>query len=174
MLGGEEDVIVVRLFKDGDEEHMGNIASRAFPALGLARLAIDVSLSVDAVREAYRREAEGYARRVLNGEKSLVILVAEEEGRVAGYVVLGVNSEWSDIFGFKWASIVSLAVDPDFWDKGIGSRLVDEALSLLKEKGVRHVEVFTDQNNMAAIRVYEKSGFRIVHSGMTLSQYLED
>ena len=167
-------MIVVRQLKEGDEQYIGNIASSAFLGLGLARLAIDKSLPVDAVREAYRREAEGYAKRVLNGEKSMAILVAQEEDCLAGYVVLGVNDEWSDVFGFRWASIVSLAVDPDFWGKGIGSRLVEEGLRRLKEKGVRHVEVFTDQNNMAAIRAYEKNGFRIVHSGMTLSQYLED
>ena len=166
-------MIAVRPFEEGDEDRMGIIASRAFPRLGLARLAIDSSLPLDAVREAYRMEAEGYGRRVLDGEKNIEILVAEEEDMVAGYVVLGVNGEWSKVFGFKWASIVSLAVDPDFWGRGAGSMLVDEGVRLLKKKGARYVEVFTDQNNIAAIKVYEKNGFNIVHSGITLSQYLE-
>ena len=173
VLGGEENVIVVRPFEEGDGKRMAKIASRAFPGLRLARLAIDRTLPKDAVREAYRREAEGYATKVSKGDKSTEILVAEEEGSMAGYVVLGANDEWSEIFGFKWASIVSLAVDPKFWGKGVGTKLVSEALRLLKKKGVGHVEVFTDQNNIAAIKAYEKNGFRIIHSGMTLSQYLE-
>lgn len=34
------------------------------------------------------------------------------------------------------------------------------------------MEVFTDQNNIAAIRVFEKNGFRVIYSGVILSQYL--
>ena len=35
-----------------------------------------------------------------------------------------------------------------------------------------HVEVFTDQNNIAAMKLFEKNGFRAIYSGITLSQYL--
>lgn len=167
-------MIVVRPFKEGDEDRVMDIASKAFPKLGLARLAIDKSLPRDAVREAYRREAEGYVKRVLKGDENLEIMVAEEEDLIAGYIVLGANAEWSEIFGFKWASIVSLAVDPEWWDRGIGSKLVKEGLKRFKEKDVKYVEVFTDQNNIAAIKVYEKNGFRVIYSGIILSQYLDE
>jgi ribosomal protein S18 acetylase RimI-like enzyme len=166
-------MIVVRPFGEGDEQQIGKIASRAFPRLGLARLAIDKSLREDTVREAYRREAQEYARRVSTGDKDIEILVAQDEDAIAGYIVLGVNADWSEVFGFRWASIVSLAVDPDFWGGAVGSKLVDEGLKVLREKKVRHVEVLTDQNNIAAIRVYEKNGFRVIYSGVTLSQYLD-
>jgi len=42
----------------------------------------------------------------------------------------------------------------------------------MKKNGVKYVEVGTDQNNIAAIRTYEKNGFRVIYSGITLSQYL--
>lgn len=165
-------MVVVRSFKEGDEERVKEIASRAFPELGLDRLAIDKSLPRDSVRDAYRREAEGYGKRVLKGDENLEMIVAEEGNLIVGYIVLGVNAERSEIFGFKWASIVSLAIDPDWWGKGIASKLVREGLKRLEEIEVRYVEVFTDQNNIAAIRVFEKNGFRVIYSGIILSQYL--
>lgn len=165
-------MVVVRSFKEGDGERVKEIASGAFPKLGLDRLAIDKSLPRDSVREAYRREAEGYIKRVLKEDKNLEIIVAEKGNLIVGYVVLGVNAERSEIFGFKWASIISLAIDPDWWGKGIASKLVSEGLKRLEDKGTRYVEVFTDQNNIAAIRVFEKNGFRVIYSGIILSQYL--
>ena len=66
------------------------------------------------------------------------------------------------------------SVDPDWWGKGIGTKLVEEGLKQLKGMGVEYVEVFTDQNNIAAIRTYEKNGFRVIYSGILLSQYLEN
>jgi len=88
------------------------------------------------------------------------------------YIVLGIDLKRSEIFGFKWGSIVSLAVDPEWWGKGVGSKLVSEGLKWLKSVGVKYVEVFTDQNNIAAIRVYEKNDFRVMYSGILLSKYL--
>ncbi len=166
-------MVVVRPFREGDGRWLMEIAPRAFLKLGLDRLALDKSLPRDAVREAYLREAEGYIKRVTEGDKNIEIIVAEERGSVRGYLVLGINAERSEIFQFKWAQILSLAVDPDWWSKGVGSKLVKGGLKRLKEKGVRYVEVFTDQNNVPAIRIYEKHGFRVIHSGITLSRHLE-
>jgi ribosomal protein S18 acetylase RimI-like enzyme len=43
----------------------------------------------------------------------------------------------------------------------------------MKDKGVKYAEVLTDQNNIAAIRAYEKNNFRVIYSSIILSQYLE-
>ena len=163
----------IRPFREGDEEHMAEIAPAAFLGLGLARLAIDKSLPRDAVRRAYKEEARGYARRALRGEPDFAVLVAEEEGRPVGYIVVGLDRRMEELFGFPWGRIISLAVHPDFWGRGIGSALVAEGLKWMRERGVKYAEVSTDQNNIGAIRAYERNGFRVVYSGLTLSQFLE-
>lgn len=163
----------IRPFESGDEEHMARIAPAAFMGLGLARLAIDKSLPRDAVKRAYEEEARGYARRARRGEPDFAVFVAEEEGRPVGYIVVGVDRRTEELFGFPWGRIISLAVHPDFWGRGIGSALVAEGLRWMRERGAKYAEVSTDQNNVAAIRAYEKNGFRVVYSGLTLSQFLE-
>jgi ribosomal protein S18 acetylase RimI-like enzyme len=165
-------MVILKSFKEGDGERVMEIASRAFTGMGLDRLAIDKSLPRDKVREVYRSEARGYVKKALDGDENLEMIVAEEENLIVGYIVLSVNAYRSEIFGFKWASILSLAIDPEWWGRGIGSNLVKEGLKRLREGGARYVEVFTDQNNIAAIRVFEKNGFRVIYSGIILSQYL--
>jgi len=165
-------MVVLKPLEEGEGERVMEIASRAFPGMGLDRLAVDKSLPRDKVMEVYRREAEGYVKRALEGDENLEMIVAEEENSVVGYIVLRVDADRSEIFGFKWASMPSLAIDPEWWGRGIGSNLVEEGLKRLDEMGARYVEVFTDKNNIAAITVFEKNGFRGIYSGVILSQYL--
>jgi len=152
---------------------MPRIAAAAFTTLGLARLAIDKSLPRDAVRRAYEREALEYAKRAMSGDPDFAILVAEDEGKPIGYIVLGVDRKMEEIFGFPWGRIISLAVHPEYWGRGIGSALIAEGLNWMRGKGVKYAEVLTDQNNLAAIKAYEKNGFRVVYSSITLSQHLK-
>ena len=163
-------MITIRKFRKGDEVRMRKIAPRAFGVY--ARYGIDHTLPRDKVDECYRREVDGYVERIRGRDEGLEILVAEQDGRVAGYIVVGTNEHASRVFEFRWGSIVSLAVDPNLHGQGIGSRLIAKGLAWLKRSGVRYAQVSTDQNNIAAIRAYEKNGFRVIYSGITLSQYL--
>jgi len=163
-------MVKIRGFRDGDESRMKQIAPRAFGVY--ARYGIDGTLPRPRVRDCYRREVDGYVARVREADPNLEILVAEREGAVAGYIVVGIDERASEIFGFRWGSIISLAVDPKLHGQGIGSRLIARGLAWLKHSGVRYAQVSTDQNNIAAIRAYEKNGFRVIYSGLTLSQYL--
>jgi ribosomal protein S18 acetylase RimI-like enzyme len=159
-------------YRSGDETRMQEIAPRAFGVW--ARFGIDKTLPRDRTQECYRREALSYAQRVAAGEDGFVVLVAREGAEVVGYIALGLNPSLSATFGFKWGSIISLAVDPDRRGRGIGTRLVQAGLHWLRDQGVVCAEVFTDQNNIAAIRAYENCGFRVIHCGLTLSQFLRE
>ena len=137
-----------------------------------ARFGIDKTLPREKTKENYRKEVAGYIKKFLSKEKDFTILVAEENGITVGYIVLRINPVLTEIYGFKWGTIVSLAVDPKYQGRGIGPELVKRGLGWMKKNGVKYVEVGTDQNNIAAIRTYEKNGFRVIYSGITLSQWL--
>ncbi len=151
---------------------MEDIARRAFVGLGLARFAIDSKLDPDKVSEYYADEIAGYAARVESGEEDMGILVAEDEGAIAGHIVLEFDRKRTQQFGIEWGRLVSLAVDPDKQGRGTGKELVSAGLDWLSSRGVRYVEVSTDQNNIAAQRVYEDNGFRAIYSGISLSRKL--
>lgn len=163
-------MIKVRNFQKGDEPRMREIAPRAFSRF--ARYGIDKKLPREKTDACYQEEVSEYVKKLSKDSSKLFILVACENA-VLGYIVLAIDEKLSRIYDFKWGGIISLAVDPDYHNKGIGSLLIKEGLNLLKTKRVKYVEVYTDQNNVAAISVYEKNGFRVIHSGITLYQYLE-
>ena len=64
------------------------------------------------------------------------------------------------------------AVKRSWRGHGIGSRLLDAALSRLSSK-TSSVHVATQAQNIAAIRLYERKGFRIIDSEATLHKWLD-
>lgn len=60
------------------------------------------------------------------------------------------------------ASIHLLAVHPSLRGRRVGAELVDEALRLAYEKGVHVICLDVVQGNLAASRLYEAAGFRLV------------
>ena len=58
----------------------------------------------------------------------------------------------------SFASLVSLFVDPSIQGKGIGARLVEEALIWSRREGKRLVLVVLDKDQ-AAIRMYDRMGW---------------
>ncbi len=157
-------------YRDEHRDDVMRIAPRAFGVW--TRLALDKTLPREKNEEYFRREVTWYMELSKMPEKDLGMLVAEEDGKAVGYIVAGIDQSRTQIYGFKWGHIVSLAVDPDYHDRGIGSSLIAAGLDWLRDNGVEYAEVLTDQNNIAAIRAYEKNNFRVIYSSIILSQYL--
>lgn len=61
-----------------------------------------------------------------------------------------------------------LAVDPSQQRQGLGSRLVVDALLWLRRWGAREVLVNTQQDNGAALALYESLGFRLQPHGLAV------
>ena len=81
-------------------------------------------------------------------------LVAEEQGRVAGYV--GSQSV------LDMADMMNIAVDPGFRRQGIAEQLILALIEKLKEKGIIALLLEVRVSNAPAIALYEKLGFEQV------------
>lgn len=55
--------------------------------------------------------------------------------------------------------ITGVYVDPDWWGRGLGHRLVREGERLLREAGVEHAELWTLVGNDRAVGLYESEGW---------------
>ena len=163
--------IAIDEYQPGDEVKMAEIAPRAFARF--ARHGIDYTLPRERVDEYYSDEAMDYARSCADGEKDLQVFVARRGGEVLGHVVVRINHGDSQQFRMRWGVIQSLAVDPDCHHQGIGTDLAEAAMQWFRGQHCEYVEVYTDQNNIAAIRLYEAAGFRVIHCGITLSQRIK-
>jgi L-amino acid N-acyltransferase YncA len=91
--------------------------------------------------------------------KGFPVLVAELDGRVAGYASYG---DWRAFDGYRHTVEHSVYVDKDSRGSGIGEGLM-RALILRAGKGGVHVMIAgIEAENAASVRLHEKLGFRIV------------
>ncbi len=58
------------------------------------------------------------------------------------------------------AFIHSLYIDPEFRNRGVGKKLLQEVLSELKRDSFKEVQLTVDPDNIAASRLYRSSGFK--------------
>lgn len=86
------------------------------------------------------------------GERHEEIWVAEEDGRLLGFLAIrhSVNDDWE--------TLEKLYVEPGDQNRGVGTALLDQAKALRPE-GL-HLWVF--QKNAGGRRFYERHGFRLV------------
>jgi len=82
-----------------------------------------------------------------------MFVVAEENGRIVGYVVAMLQGE-------SLGRIVSIAVSPNRRRRGVGSALTLRILEVLKRLGAESVRLEVRRSNIAAQRFYEKLGFK--------------
>ena len=85
-------------------------------------------------------------------------LVAEKDGRVIGAVWTRIMNDYGHVDDETPSFAISLI--PEYRGKGIGTELLNDMLSLLKEQGYEQASLAVQKANYA-VRMYEKAGFRI-------------
>ena len=83
------------------------------------------------------------------------MLIAEVEGKVVGFLTYHLNDV--KLIG----TIGNNAVTPEYHNRGIGTKLCQEALEIFKTAGMVSATVSTglDEGHAPARRMYEKAGF---------------
>lgn len=84
---------------------------------------------------------------------SAALLVAQTDGRLAGYGLLGLRR------GGKNASLYSICADPDLAGRGVGKALMAALERLAAERGRRSMTLEVRSDNLGAIGLYEKLGY---------------
>ncbi len=65
-------------------------------------------------------------------------------------------------FATNWGSVGffgPLTIRPDFWDRGVGKRLMEPVMELFGEWGTRHAGLFTFAHSQKHVGLYQKFGF---------------
>ncbi|MCB2184877.1 MAG: GNAT family N-acetyltransferase [Deltaproteobacteria bacterium] len=85
-------------------------------------------------------------------------LVAEQEGRLAGFL-LGTTIE-KRRSAWKYGYLVWLGVHPDFQRAGVAQKLFARFLDIMEETGARIILVDTQADNHPALAFFRRMGFR--------------
>lgn len=90
----------------------------------------------------------------INDNPFSYIYVYEENNEIIGYIVLWIAYENADI--------ANIGVSKKAQCKGIGSKLMEHCIALVKEKRCQNMSLEVRVSNASAIHLYEKYGFKNV------------
>lgn len=99
-------------------------------------------------------EEADYIRRLENSEDG-ILFVAKDNGRIIGDASLSRLSR-----RMKHRGDFGIAVLREYWNCGVGSRLLSEIINFAKSHSFEVIELQVRCDNAAAIHLYEKFGFQ--------------
>jgi len=129
-----------------------------------------IAINMETLPEHYPREF--WREHLRKWNKSF--LVAEVDGKIVGYVMCRVEWGWGFIKNklLKKGHVISIAVRPGYRRRGIGEKLMVEAMRALKEHyGAEEIYLEVRVSNTPAINLYKKLGFKIIK--IIASYYLD-
>lgn len=94
-------------------------------------------------------------------------IVAEDNGRIIGAVWTRIMHDYGHVDDDTPSFAISLY--KEYRGQGIGTRLMEEMLKLLKKKGYKKASLAVQKENYA-VRMYEKVGFRTISE--TVEEYI--
>lgn len=106
-----------------------------------------------AVRAAFDRLCE------IVEEQSHVALIAEEDGRRIGFLLL-LDGLPDEVTSLPQAFVAYMAVEPRDRRRGAGAALLAAAEDEAKRRGLPYMALMVTEENEAARRLYERSAYR--------------
>lgn len=108
----------------------------------------------------YGKVGKGYFKKRIF-EKDGFVVVAENDGKIVGYLCGGIKTRPFDYRKIKkYASLENTVVDKKFRNHGIGKKMAGEFLKWCQEKKADCVSVDVKAKNEKAKRFYRKLGFK--------------
>jgi ribosomal-protein-alanine N-acetyltransferase len=95
--------------------------------------------------------------QVLSGPALRTIIVLEVSDQVIGFALF--ENSYVDSF----AHLLKILINPEFRVKGMGKGLLNEALRILRDRGIKNFFLEVEEGNVSAIKIYESAGFKTVH-----------
>lgn len=119
-------------------------------------------------------EEELIKEKIINRGKNQYWYVAEENGKVIG---LGILMNHGNLRK-KHVGVITLMVNSDYQNKGIGSLLMDKLINLSESLNIIRLELCVFRDNYKAINLYKKFGFKEegikVKSALKNGEYIDE
>jgi ribosomal protein S18 acetylase RimI-like enzyme len=108
---------------------------------------------------AWERRRPHYESLLASGRGHL--LLAEEDRRVIGYVMVSVTAGQVTLAtGDRMAELETLSVAEGDRGQGVGRALMDAAYAVMRDLGATEVVLYVLEGNDGAVRFYERLGMR--------------
>ena len=119
-------------------------------------------------------EDELIKEKIINRGNNQYWYVAEEDGKVLG---LGILMNHGNLRK-KHVGVITLMVNSDYQNKGVGSLLMDKLINLSESINIIRLELCVFRDNYKAINLYKKFGFKEegikVKSALKNGEYIDE
>lgn len=119
-------------------------------------------------------EEELIKEKIINRGKNQYWYVAEDNGKVIG---LGILMNHGNLRK-KHVGVITLMVNSDYQNKGVGSLLMDKLINLSESLNIIRLELCVFRDNYKAINLYKKFGFKEegikVKSALKNGEYIDE
>lgn len=106
----------------------------------------------------HKEDVEVYINWLLRRDVAGVFVVKDHD-KIVGF--MAIDGNWySKKYNKVLGAIHELFIDPEYFDKGIGSMLMKKALEYFKQRNLDLVELWVGDKNQRAMKFYEKFGFQ--------------
>ena len=101
-----------------------------------------------------------------DAEKHAILVMRDEDGKIAAAIALWQESEFADAAPWypdvtRWAMLCRLGVRRDMQGRGIAKKMLLAAMDLAKAQGCEAVQFLVAKSNPIAQRAYAPLGFEI-------------
>jgi ribosomal protein S18 acetylase RimI-like enzyme len=114
-----------------------------------------------------------WLRNSVMGTAADVVLLAEDQYRILGFVTGKLQPGTRDTLGSLIGSIILVATDDRTRRRGVARTLTRATLSWFDNQGAVVVDVGTQLQNLPAARLYQSCGFSLAGSHLTLRKLIE-
>ncbi len=94
---------------------------------------------------------------VLSNGADRFILIDERDASIPGFILFDLNVVDS------FAHLLKILVNPENRGQRIGKDLLNEAVSVLKKRGIKTYFLEVEEENVVARNLYENTGFKVIH-----------
>jgi len=113
-----------------------------------------------------------WVRNSCNGVAADAVLLAEDESGILGFVTCALNRKSQKGSKGLVGTIVLVATAARAQGRGVGRAVTMAAVEWFRAQGCTEVEVGTQMRNITASRLYQKCGFTLVGSSISLRKLL--
>lgn len=160
---------VFRLVRPEEVEQIANMAAQAWrPVYESVRRMLGAAL-FDAMHPDWKADKADQVRQAAT-QRPENVYITQIDGEVVGFISFWIDPHRST------GRIGNNAVAPEWQGHGIGTFQNNRVLQLMRENGVRVVQVTTggDESHAPARRAYEKAGFSHFTPSVTYYMQLSD
>lgn len=109
-------------------------------------------------RFTYQRREDAF-RQALSANTEETYLITDNDQAIA-ILTIGPSRD-DDLDTTTTGELWGIYIRPEYWRKGVGSRLVHEAESMLQSRGYTQVVLWVLEDNINARQFYERVGYRL-------------